>query len=242
MSARDEFYIGYEGETPHGIRRVVQRAVFVAITGVLVAAAVATTVQRPLPQAEFEFGRTRTFRGWLVLEPIPTLHVLDDDRHTRYWLVAPGKFGADSVIAGHEDGGIELEATVITREHWQMLEVVPGSLRRIDGAGARPSSRPVAGIPLRARGEVVDSKCFLGVMNPGQHVAHRDCAVRCVSGGVPPMFWYVDEDGRSRLALLLWSSGTTPAPWPALSGTTIEIAGTRVTDEDVEVIAVEAAW
>jgi hypothetical protein len=25
-------------------------------------------------------------------------------------------------------------------------------------------------------GEIVDSKCYLGVMNPGQGKVHRDCA------------------------------------------------------------------
>jgi hypothetical protein len=37
-------------------------------------------------------------------------------------------------------------------------------------------------------GEIVDSKCYLGVMNPGQGKVHRDCAARCLSGGVPPIF------------------------------------------------------
>jgi hypothetical protein len=37
-------------------------------------------------------------------------------------------------------------------------------------------------------GEIVDSKCYLGVMHPGRSKPHRACAVRCVAGGVPPMF------------------------------------------------------
>ena len=36
-------------------------------------------------------------------------------------------------------------------------------------------------------GEIVDSKCFLGVMNPGRLTPHRACAIRCISGGVPPV-------------------------------------------------------
>ena len=35
-------------------------------------------------------------------------------------------------------------------------------------------------------GEIVDSKCYLGVMNPGRGKVHRDCAARCLSGGIPP--------------------------------------------------------
>ena len=37
-------------------------------------------------------------------------------------------------------------------------------------------------------GEIVDSKRYLGVMNPGNGKVHRDCAVRCLSGGIPPIF------------------------------------------------------
>jgi hypothetical protein len=51
-------------------------------------------------------------------------------------------------------------------------------------------------------GEIVDSKCFLGVMNPGERTVHRDCAIRCLSGGVPPMLAYRDAAG-THLALLL---------------------------------------
>ncbi len=47
-------------------------------------------------------------------------------------------------------------------------------------------------------GEIVDSKCYLGVMNPGRSKVHRDCAARCISGGVPPAL--VTADGLYLLA------------------------------------------
>jgi hypothetical protein len=49
-------------------------------------------------------------------------------------------------------------------------------------------------------GEIVDSKCYLGVMNPGQGKVHRDCAARCLSGGIPPIF--VTTDGREQFLLV----------------------------------------
>jgi hypothetical protein len=39
--------------------------------------------------------------------------------------------------------------------------------------------------PITVRGELVDSKCYLGVMNPGHGKVHRDCAARCIGGGIP---------------------------------------------------------
>ena len=57
------------------------------------------------------------------------------------------------------------------------------------------------------RGEIVDTKCYLGVMNPGEHKVHRDCAVRCISGGVPAAFIVRDASGDSRILLLAGEDG-----------------------------------
>jgi hypothetical protein len=45
-------------------------------------------------------------------------------------------------------------------------------------------------------GEIVDSKCYLGVMNPGHTKPHRECASLCIRGGIPPLFIAKDSDGR----------------------------------------------
>jgi hypothetical protein len=51
-------------------------------------------------------------------------------------------------------------------------------------------------------GEIVDSKCYLGVMNPGAGKVHRDCAARCIAGGIPPAFIAKDSDGVSKTLVL----------------------------------------
>jgi hypothetical protein len=242
MSMPDEFFIGYESTMPPGIRRTVRRAVVAAIGGSIVLAIAVTSVQLPLAEAHFAYGRPRMFRGWLSSTPVPTLHVTEGDRLIRYWLVAPGKFGPGRVLEGVPDGPVELDGALITREHWHMVEVVPGSVRSVSGDGPPHASRVLEARSVRLRGEVVDAKCFLGVMNPGQHTAHRDCAVRCLSGGIPTMFSYADERGAVHLALMIDSTGTAPPTWRALAGTSVEIAGSLVMDGDVEVLVVEAAW
>ena len=78
-----------------------------------------------------------------------------------------------------------------------MVEVEPSSIR--------PTAIPAAGLggirdlgPVTLNGEIVDSKCYLGVMNPGQGKVHRDCASRCLSGGIPPLF-IESDNGRQFL-------------------------------------------
>ncbi len=56
-------------------------------------------------------------------------------------------------------------------------------------------------------GEIVDSKCFLGVMNPGQLTPHRACAIRCISGGVPPVLLVRQNDGPAICLLLVSAEG-----------------------------------
>ncbi len=56
-------------------------------------------------------------------------------------------------------------------------------------------------------GEIVDSKCFLGVMNPGQLTPHRACAIRCISGGVPPVLLVRQRDGPAIYLLLVSAEG-----------------------------------
>ena len=236
----DEFYIGYEPAVPAGIARRLRRAVPGLIAVLLVAAGVATMTQRPLPAATFDYGRAQSVRGWLTRLPAPTLHVRNGDRTTRHWLVGRGKFGAEADLAGLTDGWVALEGTQIAREHWRMLEIVPGSVRPVASAEPPPVAAPVTRTAFQGRGEIVDSKCFLGVMNPGQGAAHRDCAARCLSGGVPLMLAYRDVNGESHLALLLSAHAGAPGPeWKRLAGTSVDVRGELIVRGEEEVLVLE---
>ena len=202
MSRQDEFYIGYDAGIPDGMRRVVRLAAIIAITAGLAAAFMFVSQQRELADSRFEFGHVRTFTGYLTLAPAPVLMVPDGSGTTPHWLVAPGKFGAAAALGETRHGWITLQGTLIARESWRMIEVLPGSARLYRTAMPAPASSPPQGRMVVLRGEIVDSKCFLGVMNPGERTVHRDCATRCLSGGIPAMVAYRDEAG-SHLALLL---------------------------------------
>lgn len=203
MNDHDDFYIGYESRMPAGMRRRVLIAVGSIAVMAIVAAVLFVGAQRALADARFEFGQVRSFVGYLELSPAPVLLVPDGDGVTPHWLVAPGKFGAEAAIGGAKAGWVRLDGTLIERESWRMIEVRPGSVRPHPSATPAPVS-PVLESSRREEvgGEIVDSKCFLGVMNPGERTVHRDCALRCLSGGIPPMFAFQDAGG-SQLALLL---------------------------------------
>src|SRR5207302_1569532 len=81
----------------------------------------------------------------------------------------------------------------------RMIELLPGSLS-VTGASAEVESVDLGAVQFT--GEIVDTKCYFGVMNPGNGKVHRDCAARCLSGGVPPGFLVRDTAGRVETLLL----------------------------------------
>jgi hypothetical protein len=143
--------------------------------GLLVAVLLAA-LQGPFAAARFDYGEFRDYRGTLEWAPIPHLVA---DRH-RWPLVDTGKHG----LEGSTPGVATLRGALIQRGMIRMLEVEPGSLRIFRPA---PSPAPAPQSMGRAikTGEIVDAKCYLGVMNPGSGAVHRACARRCLAGGLP---------------------------------------------------------
>ena len=86
-----------------------------------------------------------------------------------------------------------------------MLEIIPDSIRSA-GTGAGLAQPVGLGVSTFV-GEIVDSKCYFGVMNPGNGKVHRDCAARCISGGIPPALTVRDAAGTVRTILLASSDG-----------------------------------
>jgi hypothetical protein len=121
------------------------------------------------------------------------------DKYSRYLLVAPGKHGADDLVVGFDGKQVRLHGQLIYREGGTMVEITPGSIAVIDAAPALQATTRDLGT-VTVTGEIVDSKCYLGVMNPGQGKVHRDCAARCLSGGIPPIF--VTTDGHEQFLLV----------------------------------------
>lgn len=210
---RHEFYVGYVDTAPPGLAAVTRARVTRLLLLVLAVAVLLVLGQRRLGVATFEFGAPRTFTGVLVADPVPTLLVARPGVGggvSRYPLVAPFKFGADELVAEHVGRLVRLEATLAHRGERTLLELVPDSLTPADGAGPRPAAAPVEPLGVHTLvGEIVDSKCFLGVMNPGATRPHRACATRCISGGIPPVLLVRQADGGATYLMLVDEEGRT---------------------------------
>lgn len=211
-SNSDEFYIGYQSDAPQGIAARSKSFVVVALVSVLVGAVILLFGFQTLPAASFEFGNIRTFEGTLSTSPYPALYVsrpgagANLPATSRYHLVAPFKFGADEYVEGFDGARVTLEGTLVHRDGQSMIEVVPGSVQAAAGEPLEIEQRVSLGEHSLV-GEIVDSKCFLGVMNPGNLKPHRACAVRCISGGIPPVLCVRDEEGHAEYLLIVGENG-----------------------------------
>jgi hypothetical protein len=197
MPRESEFYVGYL-PIPGGIRRFV-RGVVVALGAVAVTtAAILIAGQHPFANSTFEFQQYREFRGTLLTGPYPAVAI--SGQGLPWLLVGPGKHGVGDLrqLDGHE---VQLKGERIFRDQDHMIELQPGTLiARGQGDAAAAAAVDLGEVQLT--GEIVDSKCYFGVMNPGNGKVHRDCAVRCISGGIPPAFLVRDAGGRTATLLL----------------------------------------
>lgn len=233
----DEFYVGYDPPMPPGIARFVRRAVMMIGASVPIAAGILAIGHRPLDGGTFDFGRPRQVSGVIAARPYPSVRLDmaesgETRRETWALLVAPGKHGADALVSDYDGARVTLEGTRIQRGDHVMFEVTPGSIARDSQASsAHAMSASAASAPadtglVTLRGEIVDSKCYLGVMVPGEGKTHKDCASLCLRGGIPPALLVRDREGRSALLLLVSSSGE-PVGQAAvrLAGEPVEVTG-----------------
>lgn len=211
----DEFYIGWEKQAPAGVGRRARAAALVFLAGAVCLALALAATQRLIGVAVFEWGTVKTFAGILESQPYPRLLVPRPGRRapeaafSTYQLVAPFKFGLDpGKLAGLNGREITLRGTLIYRGNQTMIEALPGS---IQAAGQPANPRPEPGPMDLGRqtlvGEIVDSKCYYGVMNPGRLTTHRACAIRCISGGIPPVLLVRQREGSAAYYLLVSPEG-----------------------------------
>jgi hypothetical protein len=200
MRNESEFYVGYL-PIPVGLKKTIHRVVITLGVLITLVAAVLIVGQNPFGASTFEFQQYRDFRGTLLTEPYPALAIRGQE--PPWLLVGPGKHGAGDLRqwSGREvalKGERILRAGGRAEDH--MIELVPGSLTA--GNERLPANRHEDLGEVQLTGEIVDSKCYFGVMNPGLGKVHRDCAVRCISGGIPPAF-LVRDAGGNLVTLLL---------------------------------------
>lgn len=213
MASEEDFYIGYRSHAPKSVARWLRWAVSLLLLLSLALGGLLAINQQPFAPAKFEFGQHRELQGILLRDPYPRLLVERPGQreghslYSSYLLVSPFKFGADAEISALLGKNVRLKGTLIYRDDQTMLEIVPGSIEVASPQGDVTAEQAQSMGMVTLEGEIVDSKCFTGVMKPGHLKSHRACAVRCVSGGIPPVLVVNARAENTRYFLLVDSAG-----------------------------------
>lgn len=213
-SSSDDFYIGYMPNTPPFLAAWLRPRVQLLIALAALVALILVSAQSPFSKAVFEFGTPTDFTGWITMEPAPSLIVAHPtgDQHSRYLLSIYGKLGADDAVRDFDGQRVTVTGELIYRDDRTMVEIAPDTLQVSTEQSPLPTGEPEDLGENTYVGEIVDSKCFLGVMKPGNLKPHRACATRCISGGVPPVLLVRNEAGDATYLLLTGAQGEAIGP------------------------------
>lgn len=229
----DELYVGYL-PVPPGIRRFLIRLIPAAVLAAI-GVAIALGLSRDSPGNGAWHPETSVFRGMLLSQPYPML--LPDPGSipggdAPVLLVSPGKHGGQTLTQANDAQRVSVTGTLLSRDGLRMLEVIAAPTPE----GMSDAARKVPPVLIAAQdlrtlvGEIVDSKCYLGAMKPGEGRTHKECATLCVAGGIPPVFVTRDDSGLSTLYLLSSADGgpLNPAAFQFIADP-VEVSG-RVYD------------
>jgi len=218
----DDFYIGWQPKFPKSFRQTTMLFVGIMLIIVPLSAFLLVSSQNEFSLANFEFGKSSEIEGVLVKKPVPMLKLkagTTADGTTLYQnilLVAFGKRGAkgDIMKMEQEKGNLEgqlvrLKGTLIYGDGKTLLELSEGkeSLLEVKKQDEITPSQEEKYGTTTLQGEIIDPKCYFGVMKPGEGKIHRSCAIRCISGGIPPVLKIQDLEGNNNYCLLLGSKG-----------------------------------
>jgi len=157
--------------------------------------------QKPFNNHLFDFGNISEVTGTYFHSPVPMLVAdegeLENSLSNEILLVGFGKLGALGTMQTiQETAGdlnckkITLAGTLIHGGGKTLMELTQetASLIKVKDVPREPIPKTTNPTPIRLKGEILDPKCYFGVMKPAEGKIHKSCAIRCISGGIPPVF------------------------------------------------------
>lgn len=186
-----EFFIGWsENSAPQSISWIRKHILLIGILLVILVG-ICALFQSMIGKGFFDFGNIQNFEGVFVKSPVPMLVSKDGiEGYKVLYLVNEFKYGidkeqADSFHLKH----VQINGTFIHDQKQGMIEISKDGIELSQEKNFDSHDIPSfsAQGTIEVTGEIMDSKCWLGVMNPGSRKTHRACAILCIKGGIPPI-------------------------------------------------------
>ena len=220
----DAFYIGWMEKAPKAFSRHIKITLVILIPLVIITGVLLALYQKQFATGNFEFGKLTEVKGIYFNGPVPSLKVINgkDIFGHRSFITIPligfGKAGAAGTIAEIEKQKgksldrkeVTMKGTLLYNDGKLLLQIDANDAPLVklgnDAASTLLPEKTDLG-EQEISGEIVDPKCFFGVMKPGQGKPHKDCAIRCILGGIPPVLRVQDEKGNENYYLVLGENG-----------------------------------
>lgn len=210
--SKQAFFVGY-AKMPKALKRFYTVIAFLVIGLAVITSLAIANAQKSAGTGVWQTEQTVTVTGLLTVAPYPVLQVTTDAGIESHLVVMTGKFGADVIAEPHHNRHVSVTGYAISRGGWNMLELSGPDdivLADTDAAAVTVPTQSLGSTTLS--GEIIDSKCFLGVMKPGAGPVHRACAELCLLGGIPPMLVVQDPGTGDRYGyMVIQSDGSSAA-------------------------------
>ena len=194
----DEFYIGWQDGTPASYAQGRRTFFFGAFLTILLLVTGYLSVENKFVDSYFDDGNLTEIEGTIVTYPVFGLKTEIDGKKLTVPLVGFGKFDGLPILKMIRERArgvdvanlkVGLRGTMIRYQDKTWMELTEGaeSIVSIEESIAADTQKIVTPGSQSISGEIIDPKCFFGAMNPAYKKIHRSCAIRCISGGMPPL-------------------------------------------------------
>ena len=206
-----EFYVSYiEGSLGTKTKRALKRFVFTVLAIVFIGALIFSFFQTPFKNSTFELTSETKISGVFHENPYPMLRVkVAENEYKNILLLGFGKFSANPYLqeilseVGDLNGkNITIEGNLIYYNGKTLIQITNEEKVTLENKSKTITPIKEAISEMTLYGEIIDPKCYFGVMKPGFGKIHRSCAIRCISGGIPPVLATTDNNNISEYYLL----------------------------------------
>jgi hypothetical protein len=209
MKPADDFYVGYAPNAPRNSQRILIISAVLLISIAIAVALVLALKQNKFSTASFEYKKIHV-KGYLYQIPVPYVKVyygksFDHNNVTQtIILTGNGKHGAEKIISEFQKENLDWKEGTLVEVEGNPIYGDGKLLLQLESPGEITMTHSSNDIDAMHRkildvtsdnliGEIVDPKCYFGVMKPGEGKTHRSCAIRCISGGIPPVLKTSDD-------------------------------------------------
>ena len=211
MKEKEEFFVPYiEGSMGNRTKKTIKRFALVAILVIVGGALIFSFSQKPFKNSTFELTSETKITGVYHENPYPMLRVqLAENSFKNVVLLGFGKSSANPFLEKIQESTPDLNGKTLSIEgnliyyNGKTLIQISDEEKVIledNSQTTLPASQEIA--TMTFQGEIIDPKCYFGVMKPGMGKIHRSCAVRCISGGIPPVFATTDGNNIAQYFLV----------------------------------------